>query len=108
MKKKSLCSRRITILPAVENKHAVDDITAGSYNRLDMIKAPSGIPFFIGCKVTIHSPGITLILRNPLFDITSAPAIHVPTFEVSLTGDYIGTDNTVGTMDEMAAIPIMI
>ena len=73
-----------------------------------MVKAPRGIPFSIGCKVTIHSPGITLILRNPLFDITSAPTIHVPALEVSLTGDEVGTDNTVGAMDEMAAVPIMI
>ena len=106
--RKSLCSRRITILPAVEHKHAVDDLTVWSYNRLNMVKAPLGIPFSIGCKVTVHSPGIALILRNPLFDVTTAPVVHIAALEVALAGDEVGTDNTVGAMDEMSAIPIMI
>ena len=73
-----------------------------------MVKTPRGIPFSIRREVAIHSPVITLILRNPLFDATSTPAVHIAAFEVALAGDKVGADNTVGTMDEITAVPIMI
>ena len=73
-----------------------------------MVKAPRGIPFSIRREVAIHSPGITLILRNPLFDAASAPTVHIAALEVALAGDEVGADNTVGTMDEITAVPIMI
>ena len=73
-----------------------------------MVKTPRGIPFSIRREVAIHSPGITLILRNPLFDAASAPTVHIAALEVALAGNEVGADNTVGTVDEITAVPIMI
>ena len=84
MQQESFCRGQITILPAVEQQHALNDATVWPYNWLNMVKTPRGIPFSIWRKVTIHSPRITLILRNPLFDATSTPVVHVAALEVAL------------------------